>query len=114
MVERAPALILSPIVIGELKAGFAVGRHTRENPPARALPGQPARVARPLDDRVTDNYARIFKQLRAQGRPIPTNDLWIAAMLREDEALFTRDAHFEHVDGLRLIRSADDLRTLLG
>jgi len=34
-------------------------------------------------------------------------------MLRGDEALFTRDAHFEHIDGLQLIRSSDDLRALL-
>ncbi len=115
VVERAPELVLSPIVVGELKAGFAVGRRTRDN--LRLLErflASPRVSLAQLDDRVTDNYARIFKQLRSQRRPIPTNDLWIAATLRgQDEALFSRDALFEHVDGLRLIRSGDDLRALL-
>jgi tRNA(fMet)-specific endonuclease VapC len=40
--------------------------------------------------------------LRAKGRPIPENDIWIAAVAKQyDLALFTRDAHFAEVESLR-------------
>ena len=52
-----------------------------------------------------DAYALIYRSLRRQGRPIPTNDLWIAASCLEHGAvLFSLDAHFDQVDGLRRIR----------
>ncbi len=45
------------------------------------------------------------RNLKRQGLPIPTNDLWIAASCMEHGAvLFSFDAHFERVGGLRLIR----------
>jgi len=48
-------------------------------------------------------YARIFVELRQQGTPIPTNDLWIAALaLQHDLTLCTKDAHFQHIAGLRI------------
>ncbi len=46
-------------------------------------------------------YAALKATLRRLGRPIPENDLWIAASaLRHGLVLATRDAHFEHVEGL--------------
>lgn len=52
-----------------------------------------------------DAYGLIHRNLRLRGRPIPANDLWIAAScLEHGAALFSFDAHFEQVDGLRLIR----------
>ena len=43
--------------------------------------------------------------LRAKGRPIPTNDIWIAAHAMETGAdLVSADRHFEHVDGIAWIR----------
>ena len=53
-----------------------------------------------------DSYALIDRDLRRQGRPIPTNDIWIAACCLEHGAvLFSLDQHFEQVAGLRVIRS---------
>ncbi len=116
IVERAPGLALSPIVIGELKAGFALGSRPRDNLALLRRLLQSARVSvPPVDERVTDAYARIYAQLRARGSPIPTNDLWIAAAARgDDEALFSYDPHFEAVAGLRLVRGEDELRSWLG
>ena len=52
-----------------------------------------------------DRYSRIATSLRAKGRPIPTNDIWIAAHAMETGAdLVSADRHFEHVDGIVLIR----------
>ena len=47
-----------------------------------------------------EHYGRIGAALRAKGRPIPTNDNWIAANAMATGAdLVSVDAHFEHVDG---------------
>lgn len=48
-------------------------------------------------------YGIIKEQLRAKGRPIPENDIWIAAIaIENDMILLTRDEHFDYVDGIRL------------
>lgn len=50
-------------------------------------------------------YADIRLELEKKGRPIPVNDLWIAAICREHGVpLATRDAHFDEVGGLRILR----------
>lgn len=50
-------------------------------------------------------YAGIATTLEAKGQTIPENDLWIAAVALEcDLPLATRDAHFERVDGVTIIR----------
>jgi len=42
-------------------------------------------------------------RLRLKGRPIPENDIWIAAVaLQHGLPLATRDDHFNEVDGLRV------------
>ena len=52
-----------------------------------------------------DRYSRIAAALRVKGRPIPTNDVWIAAHAMETGAdLVSADSHFEHVDGIVWIR----------
>lgn len=44
----------------------------------------------------THHYARLFRQLRTAGTPIPTNDIWIAALvIQHDIALYSRDAYFD-------------------
>ena len=48
-------------------------------------------------------YGTIKANLRKKGKPIPENDIWIAAIaMQHDLTLLTRDRHFEAVDGLRL------------
>jgi tRNA(fMet)-specific endonuclease VapC len=49
-------------------------------------------------------YADIRHELRVAGQPIPENDLWIAALVRQHGLqLFSNDAHFDHVPGLERI-----------
>ena len=51
----------------------------------------------------SDFYAHILKGLRQKGKPIPTNDIWIAAQAMENgSAVATSDRHFEEIDGLVL------------
>jgi tRNA(fMet)-specific endonuclease VapC len=44
------------------------------------------------------NYGQIKAELESKGRPIPDNDMWIAAIARQHNlTLVTRDAHFLQV-----------------
>jgi len=53
------------------------------------------------DDQTTHHYASVFRQLRKQGTPIPTNDMWLAALvLQHNLALHARDKHFDHLPQL--------------
>ncbi len=47
---------------------------------------------------------QIKDELRQKGRPIPENDIWIAAITQQHNlSLSTRDAHFEHIDHLSIV-----------
>jgi predicted nucleic acid-binding protein len=50
------------------------------------------------DEQTTHHHAAAFRQLRQQGTPIPTNALWIAALVMQHQlVLCSRDAHFDHL-----------------
>lgn len=56
------------------------------------------------DQATTEHYGQIKAELARMGRPIPDNDLWIAAIAQQhDLPLATRDAHFAHVPGLQTL-----------
>lgn len=58
-------------------------------------------VILPADRETAEVYARIKQGLRSKGRPIPDNDLWIAATaIQHGVALLNRDAHFDEIDEL--------------
>lgn len=53
------------------------------------------------DLEIANEYGRIQSSLRRKGRPIPQNDIWIAATaVRHGMTLITLDKHFEWIDGL--------------
>jgi len=57
-----------------------------------------------LNEGVAESYADIRKNLKDKGKPIPENDIWIAAIcLVNDLPLVTNDRHFKEVEGLKLI-----------
>lgn len=98
-VATADAVYLPLIVVAELRAGFQVGRHTAENERLlrRFLQKPGVEVLLP-DEQTTVHYATVFAQLRKQGTPIPTNDMWIAALvLQHGLVLHARDRHFDQV-----------------
>lgn len=58
-----------------------------------------------IDEAVAARYASLRRELRRLGRPIPENDNWIAAICLDlGVPLLTRDAHFDHVPGLQVVR----------
>lgn len=95
-VETATAVFLPLIVLGELRCGFAVGTHGTHNEGIlrQFLLRSDVEVLHP-DEQTTQQYAAVYRQLRAQGTPIPTNDMWVAALvLQHNLALMARDRHF--------------------
>jgi tRNA(fMet)-specific endonuclease VapC len=104
-VSRAERVYLPLIVLGELRAGFQAGSLARQNERilARFLGSPRVRLLLP-DEQTTFHYANLFAQLRQQATPIPTNDLWIAALvIQHGLALLTRDSHFKHLPQLSLL-----------
>lgn len=97
------------VVMAELRAGFALGRHGTENERVlrRFLMMQGVGILYP-DDPTIQYYVEVYRQLRLQGSPIPTDDMWIAALvLQHNLALMAGDRHF---DALPQIARADPIR----
>jgi tRNA(fMet)-specific endonuclease VapC len=93
------------ISMGELLAGFRQGTKETQNREelARFLDSPRVRLLA-VDEATTDFYAAIVVALKHAGTPIPTNDLWIAALAqRHGLPIYTKDAHFAMVPGLVLV-----------
>ena len=96
-VELADEVWLPFVVLGELRAGFAVGSQGPRNEAVlRRFLLKPGVRALYADEQTTHHYAAVYRQLRKQGTPIPTNDMWIAALvLQYSLILFARDTRFD-------------------
>ena len=103
--KRVDYLAVNTIILGELLAGFRCGGRERQNREELDLFFDSPRVdLLSIDDETAEFYAQIFFELKQKGRPIPTNDLWLAASaLQHGLALATYDAHFNHISGLLLV-----------
>ena len=106
IVREAEEVLLPAVVLGELLYGFRRGsRYERNARDMRAFLDSPYVSLVPVGATTADRYSRIAASLRAKGRRIPTNDLWIAAHAMETGAdLVSASRHFEHVDGIAWIR----------
>ena len=87
------------ITLGELRAGFVAGRHrTRNESELRAFLANPVVEVLVVDDEASRHFAEIVGDLRRAGTPLPTNDVWIAAIAaRAGAAVLTYDAHFQKI-----------------
>lgn len=103
VLDATERLALPSVVIGEYRYGLKRSRHHRQ---LEAL----------LDALVADTevlvvdaesarvYADVREGLRQRGRPLPENDVWIAALCRQHGLdLVTRDGDFAHVEGLHTV-----------
>lgn len=102
--QAAREIHIPLIVLAELLAGFAAGTRDEANRQelARFMASPRVSVLNP-DQGTARHYADISAALRANGAPIPTNDLWIAAIARQHRlSLLTFDSHFAAVPGLAL------------
>lgn len=110
VIKEAQTIVFSPIVLGELLGGFALGKRSDQNQrELKEFLDQPKVLLLTLNAQTAEAYSRIYQQLRTKGRPIPSNDMWIAAMATQLEiAVFTYDTHFSAIDGLRVVQTPMD------
>ena len=100
ILPKATTMVLPVIVLGEYLYGICLSRHRirYERWLAEALGSCP--VLR-VDEETAAHYADIRAQLKRDGRPIPGNDIWIAALARQHgESVLSRDRHFDFVNGV--------------
>jgi tRNA(fMet)-specific endonuclease VapC len=96
----------SVISIGELLSGFKQGGMEQKNrKELDQFLDSPRVTVYTVDEDTTEFYAQILLGLRQIGKPVPTNDIWIAAVAFQNGLkLFTKDAHFQSIAGLSLHR----------
>lgn len=104
-VRRATDVLLSSVVAGELLFGFRNGTRFESNrQELEDFLSSPYVTLLNVTMVTADRFGRIAASLRRKGRPLPTNDIWIAAHAMESGAdLLSFDQHFEHVKGLAWI-----------
>ena len=101
-VARADESILCAVVLGELFYGAYKSQSAKENLLRIQELAESGDVL-VCDERTANEYGSVKNDLRAKGRPIPENDVWIAALARQyNLVIATRDQHFAEVDGLSL------------
>ena len=99
--RQAASMELPVIVLGEYVSvpGNAAAQRVRklaEIHRGNTRPGDRGRDSR--------HYAGIRAALKKAGRPIPSNDLWIAALCRQHRLpLLSQDQHFDAVEGLERV-----------
>ncbi|MCF8303807.1 MAG: type II toxin-antitoxin system VapC family toxin [Bacteroidales bacterium] len=111
IITEVDTIILTPIIIGELLSGFKIGKKENQN---REEFYQFLRLSKVnilyIDSSTSDEYSKIVMELREKGKPIPTNDIWIAASAKQYKlSIFSYDQHFDFLDNISLIRALKDL-----
>ena len=100
--EEAQEVFLPVIVLGEMYFGALRSQRVKENI-HRLTAFAEQSVVLDCDAKVARRYGEVKNMLRKRGRPIPENDIWIAAIaLEANLTLVSRDDHFLEVDGLKL------------
>ncbi len=103
LLGTAKVIAVPVIAIGEYRSGIA---RSRDFLRYRQWLNEFLLASRVLDidESTTHRYAEVSLELRKVGKPIPTNDIWIAALCRQHELpLLSRDRHFDAVSGIQRI-----------
>ncbi len=101
ILSQAADIDLPVVTLGEYRYGISQSRYKSRY--SSWLDGliRDCRVL-DIDQETTSNYAEIRLELKKLGKPIPTNDLWIAALCRQHSLpLLSRDGHFDAVPGIK-------------
>jgi tRNA(fMet)-specific endonuclease VapC len=101
-IAAAKVVVLPTIVLGELEAGFILGRRERENRMLLAeFLGERFVSVLQVTPPIAHRYGQLFADLRRAGTPIPINDIWIAATTLDCGGhLLSFDGHFEKIGRL--------------
>lgn len=111
IIQHIETIAISPIILGELLAGFEGGNRTKKNKEELQLFLDSPRVRFfNITSDTAHYFSHIVSSLKRKGRPIPTNDIWIAAQsLEQGWIICTFDNHFQEIDGLMTCKSLDEL-----
>jgi len=103
--QRSQKISISTISVGELLSGFKAGSKEKKNrAELEEFLDSPRLRLLNIDEDTAEFYAEIHSGLKKKRRPIPTNDIWIAATaLQHGLKLYTNDRHFKCVPGLVLV-----------
>jgi predicted nucleic acid-binding protein len=104
LVRAASFVAVTPVVVGELLAGFDRGTRSDWNRARLAafLAHSSVRVLL-VDAGTAERYAAIVNALRNRGRPAPTNDIWIAASaMQHGLPILTADVHFSEIPQIQV------------
>ena len=99
VIQKSRTVGVPVVVLGELNSGFRLGNRCAENEEllARFLSKPPVRVLNVTEETAL-RYAEIDVFLMKKGRPIPRNDVWIAALaLEHGMRVLTLDLHFDEI-----------------
>ena len=104
LLADAEEVLLSIVVLGELYYGARKSGRVKENLEKTASFASTCTLLA-CDHDVSQVYGLVRDRLRRLGKPIPENDIWIAATtLCHELVLVTHDRHFDHVEGLNVVR----------
>ncbi|MEM8898149.1 MAG: type II toxin-antitoxin system VapC family toxin [Bacteroidota bacterium] len=111
IIKKADNIVFSPIVLAELKAGFSLGNREQTNlEELYSFLAISNVLLLSINESTSDFYRNIYFHLKANGTPIPTNDIWIASIaLQLELPIFTYDKHFLQIDSLSIISDPKDL-----
>jgi tRNA(fMet)-specific endonuclease VapC len=103
ILRQATGIALPAIVLGEYRYGIRQSRNRVRYERWLAEAMAEYQVLS-VDEGTAGHYAEVREELKSKGRPIPANDLWIAALVRQHGLpLLSRDQHFDFVSGLQRI-----------
>ena len=99
LIRTAQWIGLPATVVGELWAGFLRGSRAAENErQLHDFVNSSIVEVISIDEAIARAYGEIVLELRRVGRPLPTNDIWIAATAADVGAtVLTYDDHFRHI-----------------
>ena len=105
VLKKAEQIGISVISIGELLSGFkGGGREQKNREELEKFLDSPRVIVYSVDEDTSEFYAEILNNLKQIGKPVPTNDIWIAAVAFQNGLkLFTKDEHFKAIAGLSLV-----------
>jgi predicted nucleic acid-binding protein len=112
LLQHADSIAINTVVLGELLAGFKGGlRETVNRAELDQFLDSPRVEFLMLDESSADFFALVFNNLKQIGKPVPTNDIWIAASaMQYGRTLATLDSHFSHIVGLSLHPSLERIQ----
>ena len=103
ILARAEGLSIPVIVLGEYRHGIAQSRNRASYESWLSGLLNDCLVL-DVNEPTTHYYAEISLELKRKGKPIPTNDIWIAALCRQHSLpLLSQDRHFDWIAGSRRV-----------